>query len=77
VKPTRFELALEAADRVIDRALSSGKHPKGEMWRAVPIAEHVAHARAHLELLKAGDTPEPHLEHADAYGARKSLTTSK
>jgi hypothetical protein len=64
VKAKRFELALEAVDRVIERALSSGKYPKDETWRGVPIAEHFAHARAHLELLIAGDTSEPHLEHA-------------
>ncbi len=59
----RFELALEAVDRVIERALSSGKYPPGDTWRGVPYAEHLAHARAHLELLSAGDTSELHLEH--------------
>jgi hypothetical protein len=64
VNPKRFELALEMVDQVIERALSSGKHPKGETWRGVPIAEHIAHAHAHLDLLSAGDASEPHLEHA-------------
>ena len=64
MKPKRLKLALEAVDLVMERAVSSGKYPKGEPWRDVPCAEHVARARAHLELLSAGDTTEPHLEHA-------------
>jgi hypothetical protein len=64
VNPKRFQLALEAVDRVIERALSSGKYPRMENWSSVPLAKHEAHARAHLELLSIGDTSEPHLEHA-------------
>jgi hypothetical protein len=37
---------------------------RGETWRGVPIAAHTAHARAHLKLLSAGDTSEPHLKNA-------------
>jgi hypothetical protein len=79
VKAKRFELALEAVDRVIERAPLSGKYPKDETWRGVPIAEHFAHARAHLELLIAGEhigTAPGARGHADSDGARK-LRTAK
>lgn len=49
----RFDLALAAADRVIERALSPGKYPRGETWRGVPSAEHIVRARAHWKGLKA------------------------
>ena len=68
MRAKRFELvwlrALEAIDLVMERAVSSGKYLPGDTWRGVPYAEHLARARAHLEFLSAGDTSEPHLEHA-------------
>jgi len=38
-------------------------HPSDD-WQARPVAEHLAHARAHLEALAAGDNNEDHLAHA-------------
>jgi hypothetical protein len=41
------------------------KHPHDDGYRQ-PVAFHVERAMAHLDKLKAGDTAEPHLEHAAA-----------
>ncbi len=60
----RFSLAIVAVNEVIERALTGEKYPRGETWRSRPVAEHVAHASAHLDLRTRGDLSEPHLEHA-------------
>ncbi len=61
---TRFLVALDAIGAVVQRALASGKYPKGETWRAVPAIEHARRAHGHLEKWLRGDSEEPHLQHA-------------
>jgi hypothetical protein len=60
----RFALALAAIEAVIDRALASGKYPRGDTWRKRPVAEHLQHALVHLRKLRCDDSSEPHFEHA-------------
>jgi len=59
--PTRLQRAIGAVIDVIERGAAT--HP-GDPWTAYPPSYHVARAIEHLRLLREGDEPEPHLEHA-------------
>jgi len=53
------------ASRIVEAVMERGARThRGEDWRALPAAFHLARARRHLDLLAVGDVSEPHLAHA-------------
>jgi hypothetical protein len=59
----RFARAIQAVNDVAEHAQASGKL-RGETWRQLAVADHVAHSLRHIDSLQWGDRNEGHLIYA-------------
>lgn len=61
----RLDLLPPQAILAVGKVLMKGikKYPK-DNWRKISVDEHLNHAMIHLTAHFAGDTSEPHLDHA-------------
>lgn len=63
--PYRCDLLPPRATLAVAQVLAEGAAKYGgDNWHAIPIANHLNHALAHVFAFLAGDTSDAHLEHA-------------